>query len=58
VPLAEGTTEEDSAELTLCVDDETSMTSGRGSTCSATARDASRTDPFSGVFSDLSHSDR
>ncbi|XP_037528052.2 uncharacterized protein LOC119405300 [Rhipicephalus sanguineus] len=57
VPSAEGSTEEDGVELTLCGGDETSTTSGRGSTCSATARDASRTDPFSDVFSDLSDSD-
>ncbi|XP_075527064.1 uncharacterized protein LOC142559335 [Dermacentor variabilis] len=57
VPSAEGSAEEDGVELTLCGGDETSTTSGRGSTCSATARDASRTDPFSDVFSDLSDSD-
>nr|XP_037288664.1 uncharacterized protein LOC119181512 [Rhipicephalus microplus] len=58
VPSADGSAEEEGVELTLCGGDETSTTSGRGSTCSATARDASRTDPFSDVFSDLSDSDR
>ncbi|KAL1469838.1 hypothetical protein MTO96_040842 [Rhipicephalus appendiculatus] len=57
LPLAEGTTEEDGSELTLCGGDETSTTSGHGYTCSATARDVSLTDPFSGVFSDLSDYD-
>ncbi|XP_077551797.1 uncharacterized protein LOC144166001 [Haemaphysalis longicornis] len=51
----EGSADEDAGELTLCGGDNTSTTSGRGSTCSATARDvSSRTDPFSDVFSDLS----
>ncbi|XP_077549403.1 uncharacterized protein LOC144162653 [Haemaphysalis longicornis] len=56
---AEGSADEDAVagELTLCGGDNASTTSGRGSTCSATARDASsRADPFSDVFSDLSDS--